>query len=208
MWRPEEPGPGAPAEAGPAAAADPVENAVFTAYQVLEQAMRRGRDAARRYTTSSDGDPTMSGERNGQDPRDLYAQAFRAWTGMLSTWADLLGPLIPPGMRPAWPPAAPGESAPPQGVHLVLDVASSRPVEVELDLQPAAPGAELAVQDLRAFEPGKPAIPGARLERLDGGRLRLHLRVPQDQPPGVYAGMVYDPARSERCGSLTVRLAA
>lgn len=214
MLRPGEPDPEPPPGARPGAApstAGRVESAVSTAYQVLEQAMRRGRDAARRYTSSAEGDSSMGSDRNGQDPRDPYTQAFRAWTNLFSTWADVLGPLMPPGMRPPWAPGAEApekaaSEAPAQGLRLVLDTMSSRPVEVELDLQPAPPGTELAVQDLRSFEDGKPPITGARLQHLEGGRLKLHLRVPQEQPCGVYAGVVYDPAKSERRGSLTVRV--
>jgi hypothetical protein len=203
MWRPDEPSP------GPGAApSGPVESAVSTAYQGLEQALRRGRDAAFRYTSSATGDPAMGSERNGHAPQDPYSQAFRTWTNLLTTWADLMGPLFARGMPNPWGPAAAPSETPAQALRLVLDVASSRPLEVELDLQPSGPGTELAVQDLRAFEDGKPPIAGARLERLEGDRLRIHLRVPQEQPGGVYAGVVYDPRRRERLGSLTVRVPA
>ena len=218
MWRPDEPAPAperAPPPPSPAnAPSGPVESAVSTAYQVLEQALRRGRDAALRYTTSSpQGAPSMSSERNGHAPQDPYSQAFRTWTNLFTTWADLMGPLVMRGMQTPWGPAAPppteAPATPAQELRLVLDIASSRPLEVELDLQPASgPGTELAVQDLRAFEEGKPPIAGARLERLEGGRLRIHLRVPKEQPDGVYAGVVYDPKKRERLGSLTVRVPA
>jgi len=87
----------------------------------------------------------------------------------------------------------------------MLAVASTKPVEVSLDLSPHADPGELLVQDLCAFDGGgKPAITGAKLEPGRDGRLVLRLTVPPDQPPGTYLGMILDRAHAEQRGTLRV----
>jgi hypothetical protein len=92
---------------------------------------------------------------------------------------------------------------------VTLDLSTTRPVEVSLDLSPDAELADLVVQDLSSFDGGgKPSIAGPALEAGAGGRLILRLSVAPDQPPGTYLGMILDRTYAEQRGTLRVLVRA
>ena len=63
----------------------------------------------------------------------------------------------------------------------------------------------LGVHPLQAPERESPAIAGVRVES-DGHGVRFHVHVPEDQPPGLYSGLVFETGSGEPRGTLTVRV--
>src|SRR5436190_1754459 len=77
----------------------------------------------------------------------------------------------------------------PAGVR--IEVASTRPVEVQLDLRPEAAGARLLIHALRAVDPDKPRLTDVVLEAASANEpARLRIGVRDDQPGGVYTGLL------------------
>jgi hypothetical protein len=102
-------------------------------------------------------------------------------------------------------PVQPRSEAP---VSLTLELESPRRTEVSFDLRPGSLGLPLVVHDLRAPESDKPRVQGVGIETVpDEDRLILRLRIPAEQPPGIYSGIILDERTSLPRGTLTVRLA-
>jgi hypothetical protein len=115
-----------------------------------------------------------------------------------------------PASAPMPRPHAPASVAQPSEaqVALTLELESPRRTEVSFDLRPRSLGLPLVVHDLRAPEADKPRISGVVLETVpDEERLILRLRIPAEQPPGIYSGIILDERTSLPRGTLTVRLA-
>ena len=108
MFRLDEPAaeaPPAPGYAGaPAPSQDPVEAAVLGAYLVLEESMRKGQEAARRYPhvftgVSSMYDPYYrSRHHQPQSPVTFF------WNQMANMWMGMVGAMMQPFMGGACPP--------------------------------------------------------------------------------------------------------
>jgi hypothetical protein len=196
-----------------------VERAVDNAYRVLEDQLRRGREAAPYYRFFFERDNPMS-----ENTQDVPSGVIRLWSEMFEVWLDFLGPFAPPRastwMRdfyPRWwasaaePRSAPAPTPAPASVtpqaawiRVAFDIAGPKPIEVTLDLAPDADLEALAVQDLTALDAGgKPPIAGVKLER-DNQRAVVRMNIPSSQPPGTYLGMIVDQARAEQRGTLRV----
>ncbi len=153
---------------------------------------------------------------------------FRSFSEFMNLWMQVVGgrapasgvagpfamggeptPVTPPSPsvvpQPAQAPVPQQAEAP---VSLTLELESPRRTEVSFDLRPRSMGLPLVVHDLRAPESDKPRITGVGLETVpDEERLVLRLRIPADQPPGIYSGIILDERTSLPRGTLTVRLA-
>jgi hypothetical protein len=88
-----------------------------------------------------------------------------------------------------------------------VEIASTRPAEVAVDLRPEAAGRRLVVQALRAVDPGLPRLADVVIAADDGG-VTLRIRVPPDVPAGTYNGLVIDEDTSAPVGTVSVRVAA
>jgi hypothetical protein len=90
---------------------------------------------------------------------------------------------------------------------LTLVVESPLRTEVSVDLRPRSSGLPLKVHDLRAPEPDKPRLTCVTIESLPSEeRVAIHLRIPDEQPPGIYSGIILDERTSLPRGTLCVRL--
>lgn len=99
-----------------------------------------------------------------------------------------------------------GRSEAELGLSIVIE--SQRPAQLSVELQPLADPSALAAGPLSALEPSAPPIHAVSLELPDGARcLRVHVHVPDAQPPGVYHGVLIDrnTQRSRGTISLTLR---
>ncbi len=200
----------APADGGrPAGGDDMVSRAVSLGYRVVDEYIRQGERAARALGGGPNGPA-------GGDVQDLTARMAQYAQDFLGLWMQLVelatagSSLRRPvaqaegngGVLPAAGAPAPSPSEP---VRASIEVASARPIEVSLDLRPEAAGVPLVVHDLRAAAPDLPRLTGVVLEPGDPPRLRL--RVPDDQPAGVYHGVVVDERTSRALGTVSVRVA-
>jgi hypothetical protein len=90
---------------------------------------------------------------------------------------------------------------------VTLDVVSKRRAEVTVDLRPGAARGRLVAHDLRQAAADGPRIGGVVIESdAASERVTVRLVVPDDRPPGAYAGLVVDEATNLPRGSISVRI--
>ena len=208
--------------AGPASGAslnDVVARSVDLGYRVVEEYIRQGQKAAARLSGGSYG-----AEAAATDVQDAAARMAQQASDFTTMWAEFMGVAAWGGMGrggafgggpvvtdPAPEPARerrsdpPAETAPDRG-SMRLEILSRRATEVQLDLRTQATGT-LVVQGLRAVDPEKPKLADVVLRpatRDDPATVRV--RVPDDQPSGVYRGLIVEEETSRLVGSLTVRI--
>lgn len=191
-----------------------VESAVNTAYRVLDDALSRGREAARRHSRASSNALPANGRRG--DFKRLSEDAVRLCSDIMTSCLDFVEPLartvarpFQPEPKPEQPSLAISSGLPSSGgpLRVALDVSSPMPIEVFLDISPGAEVARLAVQDLRSLEgSSNNSITGIRFDLADGRSPRLRVRVSSGQPAGTYLGFLYDTQTAEPRGSLRVVL--
>lgn len=205
----------------------PPENAVAhgveTGYRVIDEYLRQGQNVARGMST-----PPASG---GTPPDDGFQSRMgamlRTFADFTSLWLDLMGRATSggtaarePGVTPAGGTAGPFSAGGAPGVAaaspeaqvgaspwLTLDIESTRRTEVTVDLRPRSSDGALRVQDLRASEPGLPHIQGVVIEAVPGeDRMVIRIRVPDEQPPGTYSGIILDEQAGLPRGTISVRV--
>lgn len=195
---------------------DVVAEGVAVGYRVVEEQIRQGQRVAEQLGDASYGPAAMGG-----DVREATERMVRYSADLVALWLDFVNSTFGNGdllrtLSAGWPPggAAPAPAAPapappaaaPPGVP--VEVASRRPLRVNVDLQAGAAGRPLAAHPLRALEADKPPLAEVAFERdADGGPLVLRIRVPDAQPPGLYTGVIVDQRSGEPLGTLTARLA-
>lgn len=202
---PREQAPGAPpADAAPAAGRsleDAITRSVELGYRVVDEYIRQGQRAAERARTRSFEGAAIRSEF--EDVAMRLAQVASDFAATWLEWAELAGAARTGDtpVAPAAPSAA--QSAPPERTRIRVELASRRAADVSLDLRPEA-RPPLVVHALRATDPEKPRIVDARLEPDADGALVLRVRVADDQPPGVYSGLVLDPESERPMGAVAV----
>jgi hypothetical protein len=208
---------------------DVVSRSVDLGYRVIDEYIRQGQKAAQRLNDRSYGTQAMAGDLQDLAMRmTQYASDFAAvWVEFIQRAAGQNGAAPAPAggytgpadmaatsPTPATAPAAaaPGVSAvvspPSDPTRVRIEILATQPTEVSLDLRPGAAQASLLVHALRAPEADKPRLTEVSVERgVDGEPPRLRIRVPPNQPPGIYSGLIIDASTSLPAGSVTVRIA-
>lgn len=180
--------------------AEAVARAVDLGYRVIDDYLRQGWNAARLRERRSYGPEALA-----NDLQDLVARSMQYGAELIDLWMQMLGQLgVAQVGRPSPRPAGPGgvgAPAAPGGSRVVVAIESPRPAEVRVDLD-VRPGRRLVAQELRA--PGADPIDAVALEGLDPPRLRV--RVPPEQPPGTYSGLVLDAETNLPVGTVELRL--
>lgn len=184
---------------------DPVTRGVRMGYRLVEEQMRRGQQLAQDASTRFG-----AGGRGG-DMRDLAERALRfygdLYTDAALFWLDAALTLVAP-VDPSPPPSPNVSPGPASSLAMPLDVASSRPVRVTLSLNPGARPAALQVLTMRTGDGVKPPLMDVSFQAQPGAALPvLRIRVPNEQPSGVYHGVVCDAQNPGTVlGTLTVDL--
>jgi hypothetical protein len=110
-----------------------------------------------------------------------------------------------PPVTPASPEAPVVQVGAPPG--LTLDLDSTRRTEVSVELRPRPFDQTFRVHDLRAAEPALPRIRGVTIEAVpEEERVAIRIRIPDDQPPGTYSGIILDERTGLPRGTLCVRV--
>jgi hypothetical protein len=168
--------------------------AVDMGYRVIDEYLQQGRRAAESL-----------GLGGGIAGGLAAAGSFQALSARLFSdalvWLEHLARLTTPSDSEARPPkpGVAGSSAQGFGVRVV----SASPVEVDLRLEPGCDDRALGVHDLREADSDAPALP---VELAHRERWHVGLRVPADQPHGLYTGIVYDRSDGSICGTVAVRV--
>jgi hypothetical protein len=192
-----------------------VSRSVELGYRVVDEYIQQGQRAAQRMNDRSLGPETIT-----RDVQDLTARMAQYASDFLGVWYEVLelattgsavrrtGRAEDDVERVASPlPPRPRRDAPAERTRVRIEVTSARPAEVSLDLVPDAPRRTLVVHALRAVDPDKPRLADVRLEPGAADEpLTLRIRVPADQPPGVYNGLIIDEQTSRPAGTVSVRL--
>jgi hypothetical protein len=192
-----------------------VSRSVDLGYRVVDEYIRQGQRAAQRLSDRSFGPDVVVTE-----VREVADRMTQYTSDVLALWFDMLelagsgiaargagvGSPHPP-VDPAVPPAEPAETldrTAQERTRVVVEVVSPHPTEVSLDLRPEAPVGPLVAHGLRAADPEKPRLTDLTLEA--GAPFRLRIRVPPEQPEGLYSGLIIEERTSRPVGTVTVRI--
>lgn len=208
-----------------------VDAAVKLAYKVLGSYLERGVEAAKQQAEQGERKnpwvfPTAS------LPAGLTAiplQMFRAWAQLAGSWAELsMMPGAAEGVRQMtklvedfWAmagvsngdadgkPDGEAEGAAKRSraaIRCVVEVASTQPVEVDVEFDPPA-GVVPLIQRLHPLRGEAPPLTGFEFSYdATSGRARLQLAVPPAQEPGRYVGTIFDDRDDRACGTIRVRV--
>ncbi len=205
---------------------DAVSRSVDLGYRIIDEYIRQGQRAAQRFNDRSYGTLTMT-----NDVQELAMRVGQYASEFAAVWFELIQAAVtgPAERQPA--PLAHGDQAtvresPSPGASAVpamapaqapadadrarvrIAITSPRSAEVSLDLRPDATARPLLVHALREADPEKPRISDVVFEpALNGDPPTLRLRVPADQPPGVYNAVIVDGETSRPVGTISLRIA-
>jgi hypothetical protein len=198
---------------------DVVSHGVKLGYHVVEENIRQGRHVAQQLN----GQASAVGKES-NDIGELFSRMARYYTDLGALWSDLLNALAAnpdfvnnflrmwtPSSAPAAPEARPTPTPASAAVSVAVSVElrSSRPAQVTVDLRPYAPGCELVTAGLYAVDSAIPPLREVRFESpLGTGPVVLRIRVPDEQPPEVYTGVIVDKKTNLPQGTVSVRVAA
>ncbi len=187
---------------------------VQNANRVVEEYLRAGEASARLFQRatglgSSLGDSQDVAQRMTRAAADLmtfWTELFARSTGGASPAAGKNGP--PEGAVPSSPSREPRQTMAEAPV-VAVEVHSVRPVTVTVDLRPEAKGILLCVDRLHARGPRALTIRGVEIERSDDTRIvTFRVRLPREQEPAVYTGVILDERTSLPAGTITVHVHA
>jgi hypothetical protein len=185
---------------------DPVREGVTIAYRVIERYITEGRRAAEQFNKRP-----YDSKVSTDVVRELFERIVRFQNEMLPLWIEALGTFVrseasattPPAKGNATPHA--NGTPPSTPTTISLEIISTRPARVSLELSQSAGGRELMTHGLRAVDPNKPPLNDISfLPSRDPGRETLRIRLTEDQPPGIYSGVIVDREKGEACGTLSV----
>lgn len=189
---------------------DVLDQSVKLGYSVIQEQIRQGRLVAQQMSRfSGDAHPTA-----GTDMNDLFRRMLHFSTDFGALLADLTETVMrtsrvngngrdagaPPDPR-AESDAAVGPNGP---ARLSVEIEARGRAKVLLDLGgAAASGGRLRVPGLYSLDGTGPPLTDVSVEPHS-----VRIRVPDDQPPGTYAGVIVDKETQEPKGTLSIRLYA
>jgi len=208
----------------------PSARAVDLGYRIVDDYLRQGQNAARVLG----GDRSYGPEAMANDVQEMSSRMLRYASDFAGVWFELMGmasaaagqtpgaesdrpksPFEAPFAAPPPRPAAGENGHAPETTRATREVASpavsielhsTQPTEVVVDLRPKGSLQHLAVHDLRAVDPEKPRLEDVAFEADGEDRVRVLVRIPEGQPPGTYNGVVVDDETSLPAGTLCVRI--
>jgi hypothetical protein len=197
---------------GASGAADIVSRAVDLGYRVVDEYIRQGQRAAERL-----GARAPMADAPGRDVQELAVRMAQYTSDAFVVWLEFVNAALggsattngrhaaSPAMPRGWESVAAAPASRPLRVR--LDVTAPGAVETTLDLAPEASGRALTVQALRAADPAKPRLTDVRIVAGDRDEpATLVVRIPDDQPPDLYSGIVVDAETGRLAGTVTIRV--
>ncbi len=189
--------------------AGPLAEGVELAYSVIDKYIADGRRTAE--DINSQPYPTRAPNDNLQD---ILERMLRFQSEMLPLWIETLATLVKVdpsrnGSATTRERGAASNGSPKSETMAVsIEVVSLRPVQVSVELRPNVEAGSLVALGLNAVDPGKPVLTDISLTPDEiPGRIKLRLRIPEDQPPGTYSGVIVDRDSGETRGTLSIRIA-
>jgi hypothetical protein len=186
-----------------------VSEAVRKGYEVVEENLRQGRQAAQRLRLGTYKSSEIRGELGSFGNRLL-----QLGMELGATWVQLVAAIVrDPQLRFAFEEAGqetPGTAATVQPVSppIAYRVRCSREVEHSLALHPLHRPMVPTVAGLYSLDADVSIPPGRVTFRREGDSLVVHINVPDDLPAGTYNGAVIDRDTQEPIGTLRLRIVA
>jgi hypothetical protein len=190
-----------------------VEHGVKTAYTVIEEYIRRGREAAARVNPNWRGDMD-SNRYNYSNPNIACGPMWplvAPWVQMIQAWTCAMGAFVPGAAPPQpWNPYSTRDSAccaqpAATGPKVSVRVNSQYPTEVQASIDSGADAMPLTADPLKASdEEDHPPLRSVAI-KCERGHVHVHITVPTDQPAGRYAGAIRDAAGCKR-GELALEI--
>jgi hypothetical protein len=195
-------------QANSVAGGAPLAEGVELAYRVIERYVSEGRRTAEQFNSEP-----YSLRSAADGSQELLQTILRLQTEMLPLWLDTMRSMLgadasplsyAPGSRPS---AATNGAAKAGSAAVSIELISSRPVRVSLELREHSETLPLVSLGLRAVDPDKQMLTDISFVAGDNGDgRRLRIRIPDGQPPGVYSGVIVNRDTGEARGTLGVRL--
>lgn len=187
-----------------------VERGVDTAYMVIEEYMRHGRQAAGRQqqrSATEGGEAKLNGQHSGS-----IAAGWKALAPLAAPLMQVLRQLTTgtaassAGIAADWiNQFVSGQASQTSQPAIAIQVSAQAQTEVTVQLLPGADAHNLSAEPLvHTDRQDAPPLVSLGLESK-AGRVRVRLTVPNDQPAGTYAGALYDETGTKR-GELRVEI--
>lgn len=206
------PEPGQPIGGGsgsePGSISDLIKQAVDQGYQVIDQYIAEGRNAA-----SLIRDGSYNQEQAELDIRNLLNHWVVLAKQLSVTGIELVSAivsdsrLVPPPKSPSKPKQASsnfGAARQDAARQVAIETRSKKPVQVHFQLDPAASLFQPSICDLYAADRTLPPLTGMKFVVADGKRPVLVIEVPDQQPAGTYTGAIVDASNNEGRGTVSV----
>ena len=191
-----------------------VEQGVRLGYEVIDAQIREGRRVAEQINGQFYGVSAPDGAR------DLTDRYFRTYTDLAARWLDLMsamtnGATAQNGQNGSTANGAPqtdgtrAETGTAEAGPVAIEVDSQRPIKVTLDLHPGATSLRLGSQPLCHPDSDKPPLRDVLFEPAEEGEpMTLRLRVPDNQPEGIYSAVVFDRREGKPRGTVSVAISS
>jgi len=193
-----------------------VSKSVELGYKVIDEYLQQGQHAAQRLNAG-----TLTAEAVATEAQDLGTRVARYASDFFGAWMELLelaaaGRVAQGEPRaPAAPPPPPSGSAPaPPAAHparathasrLQVELATSRPVRLRLDLHADRIRGAMRAHALRSADPSRGQLQDVACV-LEGDAPVLRVEISAKQRPGSYEGLLVDETTNRPVGSVRVTL--
>ncbi|MGI9434869.1 MAG: hypothetical protein ACR2Q4_08590, partial [Geminicoccaceae bacterium] len=201
---------------------DAVSEGVRLGYSVIEDQIRQAQVFASKLNPGS---RDFSGGGGGDEIRSLLNRLLRTYGDLTNVWlevltaalgnADIVNAIL--GKERAKPDeplreqgadSGPGPvNGPASGIGAIsFNIIANGPVETDIKLFAGSDAStSLVVQDLRSRENGAPPLDDIDLIQAGSGEpMRFVIKVPNEQPPGLYQGLILDQRTDAPVGALGV----
>jgi hypothetical protein len=187
---------------------DSSEGGVGLAYRVIEKHINDGKRNAGQFNNKPYNTSTLT-----DGLQDVLERTIRSQIELIPGWIDALGSAFRiEASRMPYPPASPAKSqfngvAKQASRPMSIEVTSIRPVRVSINFsENREPQPVVALRD--GLDETKPQLSDVRFA-FDAASEEMNVRisVPDNQPPGVYSGVIVSRETGEPLGTLSVRIA-
>lgn len=179
------------------AADDVLTRGVQLGYRIIDEHILQGHHAARQLRAGDTGSVEP-----GKNVETLVGRALDLTKDLGALWLDAVELLVKSSGRGNGA-AEPETSG--VGLQVGVEICSSRRVQVNLHLPPRRSHPVPRVHALHAADPSCPPLTGVSFRAAAEGPV-LRVEVPDQQPPGLYSGVVVDRDTNEPLGTVSLRI--
>jgi len=191
-------------------AGGPLAQGVELAYSVIEKYLAEGQRTAEGLSNAS----YSTSHARTNNLQDILERVLRFQAEILPLWIESLATLVKvdpsrnghaasPG---TWLRADGGQNA--EAMAVSIEVVSTRPVQVSVELRPNSEAKSLVALGLNAVDSKKPALTEVSFVPDEiQGRVKVRVRIPESQPTGTYSGVIVSRESGETRGTLSIRIA-